>query len=178
VSRSTKSYDSQRSDLEDYCKRQGWQNARWFTDTAAIGCSTVIPFRWLARLPRPNERSSSKTSVLKIKRIPRCAVFRCRKAHHTSHLFDCRKTFVVFARGMSLRSRIYSFGLGFNFTPFALSERRNPRRDDVLKARIYSFGKLLVSSKQPGEFRAFQGYSGLFRLRWQNTKLFRQGTVK
>lgn len=35
VSTDQQSHYSQRSELEDYCKRRGWQNVRWFTDTAS-----------------------------------------------------------------------------------------------------------------------------------------------
>lgn len=35
VSTDQQSYDSQRSELEDYCKRRGWQSVHWFTDTAS-----------------------------------------------------------------------------------------------------------------------------------------------
>ncbi len=35
VSTDQQSHDSQRAELEDYCKRRGWQNVQWFTDTAS-----------------------------------------------------------------------------------------------------------------------------------------------
>ena len=35
VSTDQQSHDSQRAELEDYCKRRGWQEVRWFTDTAS-----------------------------------------------------------------------------------------------------------------------------------------------
>jgi len=34
VSTDQQSHDSQRKELEDYCQRRGWQDVRWFTDTA------------------------------------------------------------------------------------------------------------------------------------------------
>lgn len=35
VSTENQSHDSQRAELEDYCKRRNWQDVRWFTDTAS-----------------------------------------------------------------------------------------------------------------------------------------------
>ncbi len=35
VSTDQQSHDSQRAELEDYCRRRGWTDLRWFTDTAS-----------------------------------------------------------------------------------------------------------------------------------------------
>lgn len=35
VSTSDQHHESQRAELEDYCKRRGWESVRWFTDTAS-----------------------------------------------------------------------------------------------------------------------------------------------
>lgn len=35
VSTDQQTHDSQRAELEDYCKRRGWEGVRWFTDTAS-----------------------------------------------------------------------------------------------------------------------------------------------
>lgn len=35
VSTDQQSHDSQRAELQDYCKRRGWDNVCWFTDTAS-----------------------------------------------------------------------------------------------------------------------------------------------
>jgi putative DNA-invertase from lambdoid prophage Rac len=35
VSTDHQSHDSQRAELDDYCKRRGWQDVRWFIDTAS-----------------------------------------------------------------------------------------------------------------------------------------------
>lgn len=35
VSTDQQTHDSQKAELEEYCRRRGWTNVRWFTDTAS-----------------------------------------------------------------------------------------------------------------------------------------------
>jgi DNA invertase Pin-like site-specific DNA recombinase len=95
ISTDQQSHDSQRLELEDYCKRRGWEGIRWFTDTASGAKSDPEGLAGLMDLVR-----RGKVDAVVTFKLDRLARSLCHLAQLIAELQAHRVALVCSSRGI------------------------------------------------------------------------------